>query len=57
MTILAVPLVAITLVGMANDRRIVGEHRNRAWQNVVAVFAVGVLLWFTKNKVVALLAD
>lgn len=57
MTILAVPLVAITLVVMANDRRIVGEHRNRAWQNVVAVFAVGVLLWFTKNKVVALLAD
>ncbi len=56
MTILAVPLVAITLVVMANDRRIVGEHRNRVWQNVFAVFAVGVLLWFTKNKVVALLA-
>jgi manganese transport protein len=55
MTILAVPLVAITLVVMANDRRIVGEHRNRPWQNGIAVLAVGVLLWFTKNKVVALL--
>ncbi len=56
MTILAVPLVAITLVVMANDRRIVGDHRNRPWQNGVACLAVGVLLWFTKNKVVALFA-
>lgn len=55
MTIVAVPLVAVTLVIMANDRRIVGEQRNRPWQNVVAGLAILVLLYFTWNKVMGII--
>ncbi len=39
-TILTVPLVAIVMLVMANDSRIVGEHRNKLWQNILAVVAI-----------------
>lgn len=43
-TILTVPLVAIVILLLANDRRIVGENRNRPWQNIWAAIAIVALL-------------
>ena len=43
-TILAVPLVAIVMLIMANDPRIVGDHRSKLWQNVLAVISILSLL-------------
>ncbi|MEX2381763.1 MAG: Nramp family divalent metal transporter [Opitutales bacterium] len=43
-TILAVPLCALVLILLANDRRVVGEKGNRWWVNVWAGFAFLVLL-------------
>ena len=43
-TILTVPLVAIVLLMMGNDARVVGVHRNRPWQNAWAVVAIVALL-------------
>ena len=43
-TILAVPLCAIVLVVLANDRRAVGDHRNGWGSNLVAGAAILVLL-------------
>jgi manganese transport protein len=43
-TIIAVPLVAIIMLIMANDSRIVGDHRNKLWQNVLAVIAIVALI-------------
>jgi Mn2+/Fe2+ NRAMP family transporter len=39
-TILTVPLVAIVILLLAHDRRIVGEQRNRTWQNIWAGVAI-----------------
>ncbi len=55
MTIVAVPLVAVMLTIMANDRRIVGDRRNRPWQNAVAGLAIAVLLYFTAQKVMGII--
>lgn len=43
-TILTVPLVAIVMLIMANDPRIVGKHRSQLWQNILAVTAIAALL-------------
>jgi manganese transport protein len=43
-TILTVPLVAVVLLLLANDRQVVGEHRNRPWQNIWAIVAIAALL-------------
>jgi Mn2+/Fe2+ NRAMP family transporter len=43
-TILTVPLVAIVLLVMGNDPRIIGEHRNQPWQNVWSIVAILALL-------------
>lgn len=43
-TIVTVPLVALVLILLANHPKIVGEHRNRWWQNAWAGFALLVLL-------------
>lgn len=56
MTVLAVPLVAIVLVIMVNDPRIVGERRNSLWQNLWAGVAVVVLIVFSVNKVKDIIA-
>lgn len=39
-TILTVPLVAIVLLVMGNDPRIVGVYRNPAWQSVWSIVAI-----------------
>lgn len=43
-TIITVPLVAIVMLIMANDPRIVGDHRSKPWQNVLAVIALVALI-------------
>jgi Mn2+/Fe2+ NRAMP family transporter len=55
MTVLAVPLVAIVLIVMVNDPRIVGKERNRPWQNIWAGIAVAVLLLFSVHKVIGII--
>lgn len=49
-TILTVPLVAIVMLIMANDRRIVGEQRSRPWQNVWAVIAIAALVAMSLHR-------
>ena len=43
-TIIAVPLCAIMLVMLANDKRAVGIHRNGWISNLIAGIAVAVLI-------------
>jgi manganese transport protein len=42
-TVLAVPLCAVVLVMLANDKRAVGEHRNGWLSNAIAGLAIAVL--------------
>ncbi|MBX3747968.1 MAG: Nramp family divalent metal transporter [Verrucomicrobiae bacterium] len=55
-TILTVPLVAVVLLMLANDPRVVGPHRNRAWQNAVALLAIGALLAMSAYRVKEMLS-
>lgn len=55
-TILTVPLVAVVILILANDRRVVGEHRNRPWQNVWAVVAILALLAMSAYRLLEMLS-
>lgn len=50
-TILAVPLCALVMIVLANDKRIVGKHRNSILANVWAVGALVVLIWMSVYRV------
>lgn len=49
-TILAVPLCAIVLTALANDRRAVGTHRNNLPTNLVAGLAIVVLVGISVRR-------
>ncbi|MCB1125000.1 MAG: Nramp family divalent metal transporter [Verrucomicrobiae bacterium] len=55
-TILTVPLVAVVLLVMGNDPRIVGEHRNKAWQNVWSVLAILALIAMSLHRLKEMLS-
>jgi manganese transport protein len=55
-TILTVPLVAVVILILANDRRVVGEHGNRPWQNVWAVVAILALLAMSAYRIMEMLS-
>lgn len=55
-TVLTVPLVAVVLLMLANDRRAVGPHGNRPWQNAVALLAIGALLAMSAYRVKEMLS-
>lgn len=50
-TILAVPLCALVMIVLANDKRVVGRHRNSILANVWAVGALVVLIWMSVYRV------
>ncbi|MBT3381928.1 MAG: Nramp family divalent metal transporter [Lentisphaerae bacterium] len=50
-TIIAVPLIAIVMSMLANDRALMGKHRNSVGMNVVAAVALGWLLFLSFNQV------
>lgn len=54
-TILAVPLCALVIVMMANDRRVVGRHRNSIFANIWAGGALLILLWMSVRRVLEML--
>jgi manganese transport protein len=55
-TILTVPLVAVVILLLANDRRVVGEYRNRAWQNLWAAAAILVLLALSAYRILEMVS-
>ena len=50
-TILAVPLCALVMIVLANDKRVVGAHRNSLLANTWAVGAFLVLVWMSVYRV------
>ena len=54
-TILAVPLCALVMILLANDRRVIGEHRNSLVANAWASLAFLVLLAMSVFRVVEML--
>jgi Mn2+/Fe2+ NRAMP family transporter len=49
-TVLAVPLCAVVLILLANDRRAVGVHRNGWFANTVALAALVVLVMMSVSR-------
>ena len=49
-TVLAVPLCAIVLAALANDRRAVGTHRNNLPTNLVAGLAIVILVGISVRR-------
>jgi Mn2+/Fe2+ NRAMP family transporter len=54
-TILAVPLCALVMIVLANDKRVVGTHRNSLLSNAWAVIALLVLVWMSVYRVMEML--
>ncbi len=54
-TILAVPLCALVMIVLANDKRVVGAHRNSLLANVWAVFALLALIWMSVYRVMEMI--
>lgn len=54
-TILAVPLCALVMILLANDKRVVGERRNSVLANVWAVGALLVLLWMSVSRILEMI--
>lgn len=50
-TIIAVPLIALVMIMLANNRDLMGKHRNRLGLNLVAVLALVWLLFLSFNQV------
>lgn len=50
-TILAVPLCALVMIVLANDKRVVGVHRNSIFANAWAVAALLILVWMSVYRV------
>ena len=50
-TILAVPLIALVMIMLVNNRDLMGKHRDSAGMNVVAAVALGWLLFLSFNQV------
>jgi manganese transport protein len=40
MAVLVAPLLGVLLVILANNRRLMGDMRNRAWQNIVSALGL-----------------
>ena len=55
-TILAVPLCALVMIVLANDKRVVGRHRNSLIANAWAVGAFLVLIWMSVYRVMEMVA-
>jgi manganese transport protein len=55
LTILAVPLCALVIILLANNGRVVGEHRNSIFMNVWAFFALAVLLGMSAFRLAGML--
>lgn len=49
-TIITVPLVAIVMLIMANDPRIVGDQRSKLWVNILAVVAIAALIAMSLHR-------
>jgi Mn2+/Fe2+ NRAMP family transporter len=50
-TLLAVPICAILLLILANDRRLMGNHKNGIVLNLIGALGFCVLCWMTWNTV------
>lgn len=51
LAIVAFPLLAFLIVGVAGDRRIMGEHRNKPWVSVLAALGYMLILGIVINYV------
>ncbi len=56
-TILAVPLCALVMIVLANDKRVVGTHRNSLLSNAWAVVALLVLVWMSVYRVMEMVGN
>lgn len=54
-TILAVPLCALVMIVLANDKRVVGVHRNSIFANAWAVAALLILVWMSVYRVMEMM--
>lgn len=54
-TILGVPLVAVVLILLCNDRNVVGTHTNRAPINILAMLALAWILYLSGNQFLSFL--
>jgi manganese transport protein len=55
-TMLTVPLIAIGLFLVLNNQKIMGEYRNNAWQNIIAVtgfMVVSLMVYFMYQNIAA----
>ena len=55
-TMLTVPLIAIGLFLVLNNRKIMGDYRNNIWQNIIAVagfLVVSIMVYFMYQNIVA----
>jgi Mn2+/Fe2+ NRAMP family transporter len=54
-TIITVPLIAIGLIVVLNDKKIMGDYTNNWWQNILAVLgllSISLMIYFMFNSLV-----
>jgi Mn2+/Fe2+ NRAMP family transporter len=59
-SILAVPLIAVGMYLVLNNKSVMGEFRNNTWQNILAVFGfilISVIVYFMYSKLIAFLGS
>ena len=54
-SMLAVPLIAIGLFLMLNNKKVMGEHRNNLLQNIIAIIGflviIGIVYFMSQNMI------
>lgn len=59
-SILAVPLIAIGMYLILNNKKVMGEFRNNTWQNILAVLGfvlISVIVYFMYSKLITFLGS
>ena len=55
-TLLGFPVFAVVLMLVLNNKDIMGEYRNKWWENALAVFGICLLLWMLVNTYFSVIA-
>ncbi len=57
-SIFAVPLIALGMFLILNDRKVMGNYKNNTWQNILAVFGfvlISIMVYFMYSRLVSFL--